>query len=215
MVLTLYNLDASPPCRACQMVLEYLKLPFNYVTVNPLNKEQLTEEYIKMNPQHTIPTLVDDDFVLWDSHAVVVYLVTKYGKDDALYSSDPKKRALIDQRLHFDTGVLFPALRDTLVPIVYFGEKQSKPENLEKIVSAYDFTEKFLTKAWIAGDQLTVADFCCVATISSLNVVIPIDAAKYPNLTTWLKNCSELDVYKKNNLPGLSALETIYETVIA
>lgn len=61
-----------------------------------------------MNPQHTIPTLVDDDgFVLWDSHAIMPYLVSKYGKDDSLYPKDLKKRAVIDQRLHFDSNVLF------------------------------------------------------------------------------------------------------------
>lgn len=36
------------------------------------------------------------------------YLVEKYGKDDALYPKDIKKRAIITQRLHFDSNVLFP-----------------------------------------------------------------------------------------------------------
>ncbi|XP_050679349.1 glutathione S-transferase 1-like [Leptidea sinapis] len=212
MVLSLYNLDASPPCRACQMALGYLNLPVKYITTDLLKKDHHTEEYLKMNPQHTIPTLVDDDFVVWDSHAIVTYLVTKYGKDDSLYPTDAKKRAIIDQRLHFDTGILFPALRYTVAPIFFFGEKQPKPENLEKIKSAYEFTEKFLTKPWIAGDELTVADFCCSATISSLNTIIPIDAGIYPNISGWLKRCSELDAYKKYNLPGLNDFKSLYES---
>jgi hypothetical protein len=44
---------------------------------------------------------------LWDSHAINVYLVSKYAKNDNLYPKDLKKRALVDQRLHFDTGVAF------------------------------------------------------------------------------------------------------------
>lgn len=51
----------------------------------------------------------DDGFVIWDSHAINAYLVGKYGKDDSLYSKDLKKRAVIDQRLHFDSNVLFPS----------------------------------------------------------------------------------------------------------
>lgn len=57
-----------------------------------------------MNPQHTVPTLKDDNgFVIWDSHAIMPYIVEKYSKDDKLYPRDPEKRAIINQRMHFDT----------------------------------------------------------------------------------------------------------------
>lgn len=68
-----------------------------------------------MNPQHTVPTLKDGDFVLWDSHAVSTYLVGKYGNDDSLYPKDLEKRAVVDQRLHFDSGILFPRLAAIVV----------------------------------------------------------------------------------------------------
>lgn len=69
-----------------------------------------------MNPQHTVPTLVDDDgFTIWDSHAIMVYLVAKYAQNDSLYPKDLKKRAIIDQRLHFESGVVFATLRNIAV----------------------------------------------------------------------------------------------------
>lgn len=68
-----------------------------------------------MNPQHTIPTLDDDGFVLWDSHAIAAYLVGKYGKDDSLYPKDLQKRALVDQRLHFESGIIFACVRSIVV----------------------------------------------------------------------------------------------------
>lgn len=64
-----------------------------------------------MNPQHTIPTLEDDGKKIWDSHAINAYLVGKYGKDDSLYPKDLAKRAIVDQRLHFDSGMIFNWLR--------------------------------------------------------------------------------------------------------
>lgn len=69
----------------------------------------------QMNPQHTVPTLDDDGYILWDSHAINAYLVEKYGKDDSFYPKDLKKRGIVDQRLHFDTGVLFPPAFETVV----------------------------------------------------------------------------------------------------
>lgn len=68
-----------------------------------------------MNPQHTIPTLADEDFIIWDSHAIAGYLVGKYSSDDSLYPKEPKKRALVDQRLHFDSGILFPRVHNLVV----------------------------------------------------------------------------------------------------
>lgn len=61
-----------------------------------------------MNPQHTIPTLDDDGFILWESHAILPYLVGKYAKNKLLYPDNLKKRAVIDQRMHFNSNILFP-----------------------------------------------------------------------------------------------------------
>lgn len=70
-----------------------------------------------MNPQHTVPTMDDDGFIIWDSHAIGAYLVEKYGNDESLYPKDLQKRAVVDQRMHFDSGVLFPRLGAIVVSI--------------------------------------------------------------------------------------------------
>lgn len=204
MVLTLYKLDASPPVRSVYMVIEALKIrDVEYVDVNLLEGSHLKEEFLKMNPQHTIPLLKDDDFLIWDSHAISSYLISVYGADDSLYPNEPKKRALIDQRLHFDSGILFPALRGVAELIIFRGEKEIRPENLAKIKSAYDFTEKILSSDWIAGDEFSLADICCVTSISTLNEMVPIDRSLYPKLASWLDRSSQLPIYKKANEPGL------------
>ncbi|CAG4962468.1 unnamed protein product [Parnassius apollo] len=167
---------------------------------------------LQMNPQHTVPMLKDDDFVVWDSYAISVYLLTKYTDDDALYPIEHKKRALIDQRLHFDSGVLFVALRAAVEPAAYWGENSIRPDALMKIKIAYEFTDKFLTDKWLVGDEITLADICCVATISSLNELVPIDSDLYPNILQWLERCKEEEFYKKGNQPGLEQFSALLKS---
>ncbi|XP_060519359.1 glutathione S-transferase 1-like [Cylas formicarius] len=112
MPIVLYGTITSPPVRAVLMTAEALGLKLEFREVNLVKLEHLKPEYLKINPQHTIPTLDDDGVILWDSHAIVAYLVGKYAKDDSLYPKDLAKRGLIDSRLHFDTGYAFAALRE-------------------------------------------------------------------------------------------------------
>ena len=51
------------------------------------------------------------------SHAIASYLVRSYASDDSLYPQDPKQKAIVDQRLYFDAGILFPRLRAITVSI--------------------------------------------------------------------------------------------------
>lgn len=111
MVLTLYHFPPSAPSRAALLAAKLVGVEVDVHVLNLFAKEQLQESFIKINPQHTVPTLVDGDFVVWDSHVIGPYLATSYAKIDSLYPTDPQKRALVDQRLYFDCGTLYPKIR--------------------------------------------------------------------------------------------------------
>lgn len=69
------------------------------------------------NPQRKAPTIVDDGFALSESRAIAKYLVAKYG-NNKYYPQDIKARALIDQRLDFDIGTLYPKLFEVYVSFI-------------------------------------------------------------------------------------------------
>ncbi|EDW85735.1 uncharacterized protein Dwil_GK22990 [Drosophila willistoni] len=200
--LTLYGVDGSPPVRAVKLTLAALNLPYKYVQVNILGREQLSPAFLEKNPQHTVPTLEDGGNFIWDSHAILAYLVTKYASSDDLYPKDPLKRAVVDQRLHFESGVVFAAALRSITKLVRASIAVPQ-ERFDAIVEAYDFVEKFLQDhEYIAGKSLTIADFSLISSISSLVVYVDIDQSKYAKLSTWMKKLQQLPYYEEANGKG-------------
>ncbi|XP_023169681.2 glutathione S-transferase 1-1-like [Drosophila hydei] len=181
-----YYLPPSAPCRAVIMVAKAVGVELNKKLLNTLAGEQLTPEFVKINPQHTIPTLVDNGFSLWESRAILVYLVEQYGKDDSLYPKDPQKRALINQRLYFDMGTLIHSFAEYYYPQLLH-QAPADPAKYVKMETAFEFLNTFLEdNEFVAGNTVTVADYSVVASVSTF-VAADFDITKYTNVVRWYK----------------------------
>lgn len=119
MPIDLYYMDISAPCRSVMMTAKMVGVDLNLKKTDLMAGEQMKPEFIKMNPQHNVPTIDDEGFYLNESRAICSYLVNKYGKDDTLYPKDAKTRALVDQRLYFDMGVFYHRFGLVYVSIPY------------------------------------------------------------------------------------------------
>ncbi|XP_037950499.1 glutathione S-transferase 1-like [Teleopsis dalmanni] len=203
--LILYGLELSPPVRAVLLTLKALNLDYDFVEIDTTTGQQLTAEYLKKNPQHTVPLLEDGEHFIWDSHVICAYLVRKYGKDDTLYPKDYYQRAVVDQRLHYENGVLFTTcLKQIVTPIFRENSTEIPKEKIDQIHEAYAMLELFLGEhLYMAGGKLTIADFSIVSTVSTFKMAFAaVDAVKYPKLTAWLERMNALPYYAEVNLKG-------------
>jgi glutathione S-transferase len=190
MGVTLYHFPPSAPSRGALLVAKALGIDIDVQIVDLFAKEQLTADFVKINPQHTVPTLVDGDFTVWDSHAIGPYLVRTYGKDDTMYPKDPKQKAVVDQRLYFDCGTLYPRIRQICFPVLFLGEEEILDEHKTSLDEALGFLDVFLDGSnFAAGKDLTVADCSLVASISSI-VAVGWDITPYANVAAWLARCA-------------------------
>lgn len=96
--------------------------------------------------------------------------------------------------------------------VVIENEKEIPTEKISAITESYKMVDGFLEgKPFLTGDHLTVADLCCVATVSTATVITPISTEKYPNLSHWYRTCKNLDYYEDANGVGLNKLDALVE----
>lgn len=169
--------------------------------------EQHQPAITDINPQHTVPTLNDNGKGLWESHAIIPYLVALYGKDDALYPEDPYIRARINQRLYYDNS-LFSQFGGLVGPVFYKNATEFDPEVVAKVLETYNLLEVFLKDdLYLVGNTLTVADLSAVAVVSTLAALVPIDAVKSPKLVAWISRLSKLPYYEEINQKPVDELK--------
>lgn len=208
----LYYNDMNPGARAVLLTAKALGVEFELIEVIIYYKEHTDEELLQINSDHTVPTLVDEDFISWDTHAILGHLVEKYGSDDSLYPKDPERKDQVDQKLFFESDTLCPRVNSVIQSIVIENEKEIPTEKISAITESYKLLDGFLeNKTFLTGDSLTVADLCCVATVSTATVITPISTEKYPNLSHWYRTCKNLDYYEEANGIGLNKLDALVE----
>ena len=114
---------ATPNGWKISVALEDLQLPYRVISIDLGAQEQKRPDYLKINPNGRIPTIVDrdnEDFAVFESGAILVYLAEQTGQ---LMPSDFKGRSLTMQWLMFQMGGIGPMMGQANVFFRYFPEK--------------------------------------------------------------------------------------------
>jgi glutathione S-transferase len=158
-VIDLYTAPTPNGWKA-SIVLEELELPYEVHIVNLLGGDQKNPEYLKLNPNGRIPTIVDrdaGDFAVFESGAILLYLAEKTGR---LIPKDPKGRSVVVQWLMFQMGGIGPMMGQANVFFRYFPEKiqpaidryQNECRRLFEVLDA-----RLQGREWLAADY-SIAD---------------------------------------------------------
>lgn len=88
--------------------------------------------------------------------------------------------------------------------------KEIPGDKARDVLNAYDILEEFLQDEYMAGNKLTIADLSLVASISSLDPIIPVDSKKCPKLRKWFSRMQALPYYNEaNQIPLNKYIEVI------
>lgn len=218
--LEIHGLPASAPCRAVAMAAECAGVEYTYHTVNPMNGETKTAEFLAMNPTHTIPTIKDGSYVLYESRAVATYIMNKYCKDEKMNPQDPETRGLIENRLYFDMGVFYKVVGECIYPVMMGGQKPADipKEKYDKLREVLGWLDGYVADGKFAAgtDSITVADLSLVATFSTFMGTAAlhkdlIDVSEFKNAVAWFEKCKGvIPNYEKADGEGAKALAGWY-----
>jgi len=96
LALILYYGSGSPYAWRVQLALEHKALPYELKVLSFSAGDTRKPEFLALNPRHQVPVLVDGDFKLYESNAIVEYIDEAYpGRGAPLFPGDAKTRALI------------------------------------------------------------------------------------------------------------------------
>jgi len=203
--LILYFASGSPPARACLLLLRYLKLDVEVKDVDLVGGAQHDESYAKLNPQKKVPVLVDGNFTLSESRAILAYLVNKFSPGSDLYPSDPEKRANVDSKLYYDCSIVFERLAELMRAGMYRKEKTVAKVHKDAVRDCLKALEAMLeNREYFAGENLTIADFSINTSVLSF-YEMGFDFSLYPKLVNWMKKLESLPSYEEN-LAGAKAI---------
>ncbi|KAF6210728.1 hypothetical protein GE061_013838 [Apolygus lucorum] len=208
----LYYFTPSPPCRVVMMTAKVLGADLNIKVTDITKGDQLKPEFLKINPQHTVPTLDDNGFVLSESRAIAAYLADTSPNGEKIYPKDPKKRAQIEQMLYFDIGRLYQNFLDLYKPMLMGKPWDSARE--KALDESLGMFEEYLTRMeWAAGDQMTIADLSLMSTVTTTEAV-GHDLSKYPKIKQWMEKTKKaIPDYQMANQDGLDVWKSMFANI--
>ncbi|CAG2168545.1 unnamed protein product [Oppiella nova] len=199
MPIDLYYFRVSAPSRAILMTVRHLQINVNLKHIDLTEGQQHSEEFLKINPTHQVPVLIDNGFTLWESRAIMQYLCNEYAPNSSLYPTEPKARALVDRWLNFDSELY------STIDKLQIDKSVKGVEIPEDVITNYKNRLKVLdkligVKLYLTGDQLTIADLSLLATTTYIAWSEEFDFNDYPNYKRWNTRLkSELPYYEDIN----------------
>ncbi len=208
--MQLYVIRGAPNSRKAEAVVAHLDLPVEQVELDIRKGEHKTENYLALNPNGLVPTLVDGDFKLWESQAIMTYLADRF-EAESLYPKDLKARAEVDRWLCWSQGHFMRAWVPFLVerflkPVLrqVEGDEAAVEAATPGFHAVTTILEKRLdeTGSFICGDAVTLGDFALACAAGFWRKIeLPLDP--YPAIRAWAARLDDVPGWRETGPPQI------------
>jgi glutathione S-transferase len=190
-LLKLYADPITVNCRKVIAGLDLIGARYERVHVDYFTGQHRSADYVALNPNAALPTLVDGDFVLWESNAILQYAADKTGNSTA-YPTDLRVRADINRWLLWEASAWFQSCYVYLVENCVKPLLKAQPD--PAVIAAQDASfhklagildARLTNSRWIAGAEPTIADIALAAPLH-LHPYQKVPLEPHPHLRRWM-----------------------------
>jgi glutathione S-transferase len=201
----LYHFQFSQHARRVVSLLVAAGLDHELRMVDMGKRQHLSPEYLSINPNHQVPTLLDGAFKLHESNAILRYLCTKH-RLTQWYPEPIEERASVEQWLDWNQCRLSPAVVDIVLNSVFLGDAGDRAaidRGRSKLSELMPLLESALGEhAFLIGAEPTIADLSVASNIFQLTLAeIEPDS---PNVQRWFGQMRELPGFRQSLPPSLN-----------
>jgi glutathione S-transferase len=187
-MLTIWGRITSINVRKAVWTAQELGLEFERIDAGGAFGVTKTPEYIAMNPNSVVPTLVEGDFTLWESNVIVRYLCAKHSLGN-LYPSDLQARFNAERWMDWQQTTFSPSGRDAFWQLIRIPEPDRDMKKVEASIAGTEilldrFEAHLSTTEYVAGKTLSMADIpmaCEIHRWFGLN----LPSKSRPHIEAW------------------------------
>jgi glutathione S-transferase len=202
MPMKVYGFPPSPNTWKVRAVAAHLGVPLELELVDLTAGQQRKPDYLTLNPGGRTPVLVDGDFIVWESNAILQYIAGR--SPNALWPDNAQARADIArwqcwQLAHWGAQACEPQIFERLVKkLLNLGSPD--PAVLAKATQAFHREAAMLDahlakRPYLAGNALTLADFSVAAPLFYSNEAeLPVEP--YQHVRDWFTRVSALPAWR-------------------
>jgi glutathione S-transferase len=202
--MKLHTTPGSPSGRRVQAVILHLKLEVEVQHYNFFKGELRQPEYLALNLNGSVPTLVDGDFVLWESNAITQYLADTAG-DTQLFPRDLRMRADVVrwqcwELAHFNKAFGMLAFETVAKPRNEAGAPDPVRVELAKAeLARYApvLDAHMARREYIVGRNITLADYSMLQ-FEGYRPLVPFDFSAYANLNAYFDHARTVDAWQRS-----------------
>ncbi|MHB0990444.1 MAG: glutathione S-transferase family protein [Burkholderiales bacterium] len=208
--MRLYYHPVSTCSRRVLMAAQHLKVKVDLTLVDLFKGEQNSPDFLKLNPNHRVPVLEHDGFVLWESYAIMQYMADMT-PGQTLYPIDLRSRADVSRWLfwcgqYFMPGVSILNWENSIKILAEIGAPDPAEVargELMLIEAAKIIDDHLSNRDWICDTGLSLADLAIAAPLADQHrAKLPVDDRL--NLQRWLKQVQALDCWKQTEADALT-----------
>ena len=195
----LYYSPFSQHARRVVSLLAEAQLPFELRHVALDKGEHNSPDFLRINPNHQVPTLLDGDIKIHESNSILRYLCLKHNLTD-WYPTAWRARAAVEQWLDWNQCRLSSAVIDIVLNTVFLGEAGDKAaigrgrtrlQELEPIVEG-----ALTAQPYLAGQRPTIADLSLASNVFQLELANV--AFGGPDTRDWFKRMHEVEGFRRS-----------------